>query len=206
MHPLRNRLILMAAVATFATTLPAQVVRPKLVVLIAIDQFRYDYLPRYRTEYKGGLKTLLERGAVFMDARLEHYPTVTAIGHSTMLSGAPPSVSGIVGNDWYDREEGGQVTSVSDKNYQALGGKEVGASPKRMLVDTLGDEMKRGMLPRPKVIGISMKDRSSILPAGHMADAAYWWDDNTGLFSSSTYYFPDLPGWAKSLKRFSECR
>ena len=86
--------------------------RPKLVLLIAIDQFRYDYFPRFRSEYTGGLKLLLDRGANFVDAHLEHYPTVTAVGHSTMLSGATPSTSGIIGNDWYDRTTGKQVTSV----------------------------------------------------------------------------------------------
>ena len=80
----------------------------RLVLLIAVDQFRYDYLTRFRNEYTGGLKRLLTEGAVFSNANLEHYPTVTAVGHSTMLTGATPSVSGIIGNDWYDRESGTQ--------------------------------------------------------------------------------------------------
>src|SRR6266700_1788416 len=87
---------------------------PRLVLLIAVDQFRYDYLTRFRDEYKGGLDRLLRTGANFVNANLEHYPTVTAVGHSTMLSGATPSASGIIGNDWFDRETGKQVTSVSD--------------------------------------------------------------------------------------------
>ena len=169
--------------------------RPKLVLLIAIDQFRYDYFPRFRTEYTGGLKLLLDRGANFVDAHLEHYPTVTAVGHSTMLSGATPATSGIVGNDWYDRASGKQVTSVSDDSVQLLNGTGTGASPRRLLVSTLGDEMKRAGWAKPKVIGLSMKDRSAILPSGHMADAAYWYDSNTGGFLSSTYYFSKLPGW-----------
>ena len=174
--------------------LPQQ--RPKLVLLIAIDQFRYDYFPRFRTEYTGGLKLLLDRGANFVDAHLEHYPTVTAIGHSTMLTGATPATSGIVGNDWYDRATGKQVTSVADDSVQLLNGTPgTGASPRRLLVSTLGDEMKRAGWAQPKVIGMSMKDRSAILPSGHMADAAYWYDSNTGGFLSSTYYFPKLPAW-----------
>ena len=96
--------------------------RPKLVLHIAIDQFRYDYFPRFRSEYTGGLKLLLDRGANFIDAHLEHYPTVTAVGHSTMLSGATPATSGIIGNDWFDRVTGKQVTSVSDDSVQLLGG------------------------------------------------------------------------------------
>ena len=103
---------------------------PKLVLLIAIDQFRYDYLTRFREQYTGGLQRLLTRGAVFANANLEHYPTVTAIGHAAMLSGATPAMSGIMGNDWYDRESKKQVTSVSDDKVKLLGGTpEAGASP-----------------------------------------------------------------------------
>lgn len=109
---------------------PKELPRPKLVVLIAIDQFRYDYLARFRSEYNGGLDRLLTKGAVFVNANLEHYPTVTAIGHSTMLSGATPAVSGIVGNDWYDRESKKNVTSVSDDAVRLLGGAE-SSGPRR---------------------------------------------------------------------------
>ena len=96
--------------------------KPKLVVAIAVDQFRYDYLLRFRAEYKQGLDRLLTRGAVFADAYYQHFPTVTAIGHSTFLTGATPSISGIVGNDWFDRETGKSVTSVSDEAVKILGG------------------------------------------------------------------------------------
>src|SRR6185369_2241799 len=176
--------------------------RPKLVLLIAIDQFRYDYFPRFRTEYTGGLKLLLDRGANFVDAHLEHYPTVTAVGHSTMLSGATPQTSGIIGNEWWDREISKTVTSVSYPAVKLLGGQDVaGESPHRLLVSTVGDEMKRGMRDNPKVIGISLKDRASILPSGHMADAAYWYDTKTGTFVSSTYYFPKLPEWVETFNQ-----
>src|SRR5580692_328320 len=158
---------------------------PKLVLAIVVDQFRYDYLTRFRGDYKSGLKRLLTEGAVFTNARYEHYPTVTAIGHSTFLSGATPSMSGIIGNEWFDRESGKKVTSVTDASVQLLGGSEnpTGSSPRRMLVSTLGDEMKM-VEPRTKVVGISLKDRSAILPAGHMADGAYWFDNNSGNFVS----------------------
>ncbi len=166
----------------------------RLVLFIAIDQFRYDYLTRFRDEYTGGLDRLLRNGANYVNANLEHYPTVTAIGHSTMLSGATPKGSGIVGNDWYDRETGKRVTSVSDESARLIGGSGgAGASPRRLLVDTVGDEMKRAHRDHPKVIGISLKDRSAILLSGHMADAAYWYDPKTGDFVSSTYYFQNLP-------------
>lgn len=172
--------------------------KPKLVVAIVIDQFRYDYLTRFRGEYRAGFDRLLTRGAVFTNAQYIHFPTVTAVGHSTFLTGAPPSVSGIVGNEWFDREEGKHVTSVSDARTQLLGGTGGdGASPHRMLVDTVGDELKMADNRGSRVIGISLKDRAAILPAGHMADAAYWFDLKSGNFVSSTYYFADLPGWVK---------
>src|SRR5580692_11998218 len=98
-----------------ATHAPAA---PKLVVAIVIDQFRYDYLTRFRSEYTGGLKRLLNEGADFTNSRYRHYPTVTAVGHSTFLSGATPSVSGIIGNEWWDRTTNAVVTSVSDTQTQ----------------------------------------------------------------------------------------
>ena len=171
--------------------------KPKLVVAIIIDQFRYDYLTRFREEFSTGFDRLLTRGAVFTNANYIHFPTLTAVGHSTFLSGATPSLSGIVGNDWYDREEGGHVTSVSDGKTQMLGGSGPGASPRRLLVSTLGDELKMAHGAKSHVIGVSLKDRAAILPAGHMADGAYWFDLASGNFVSSTYYFADLPAWVK---------
>jgi hypothetical protein len=167
---------------------------PKLVVAIVVDQFRYDYLTRFRGDYRAGFKRLLTAGAVFTNARYEQYPTVTAVGHSTFLSGATPSMSGIVGNEWYERETGKVVASVADDSVQLLGASGAGASPRRLLVDTVGDELKMAGVGG-MVVGISLKDRSAILPAGHMADAAYWFDPRSGNFVSSTFYFPQLPGW-----------
>jgi hypothetical protein len=174
----------------------------RLVLLIAVDQFRYDYLTRFRSEYTGGFKRLLTNGAVFTNAYLEHYPTVTAVGHSTMLTGATPSVSCIIGNDWFDRESGKSVASITDETVKPVGAPGAAtASPRRLLVDTLGDEMKlaagvpKGATNAPRVIGVSLKDRSAIMPAGRGADAAYWFDTKTGSFVSSTYYMSDVPGW-----------
>ncbi len=198
-----RRLILLFLTLLPAATLsraqaPPHLQDPKLILFVAIDQFRYDYLPRFRDEYKGGLKTLLDHGAVFANAHLEHYPSVTAVGHSTMMSGATPAISGIIGNDWYDRETGKQVTSVSDPDGKLLGANGEASSPKRLLVSTIGDELKRSGSSNSKVIGISMKDRGAILPSGHMADAAYWFDSKSGAFVSSDYYFPQPPAWVKS--------
>jgi hypothetical protein len=183
---------------------PAQPERSdlRLILLIAVDQFRYDYLTRFRSEYTSGLRRLLNDGAVFVDANLEHYPTVTAVGHSTMLSGATPSVSGIIGNDWFDRETASTVTSVSDTKVAVLGGlSDAAASPHRLLVTTVGDQLKlasaaaRGSDAAPRVIGVSLKDRAAILPVGRGADAAYWWDTKAGAFVTSTYYGPSLRPW-----------
>lgn len=171
--------------------------KPKLVLAIAVDQFRYDYLLRFRGEYTEGLDRLLTHGAVFTNAYYEHFPTITAVGHSTFLSGALPSVSGIVGNEWYERETGKTVASITDDSVKVLGGTgDGGASPRRLLVSTLGDELKMANGSQSRVIGVSIKDRAAILPSGHMADGAFWFDAKNGNFVSSTYYFSEMPGWA----------
>jgi predicted AlkP superfamily pyrophosphatase or phosphodiesterase len=189
---MRKAIVLSLAALCLASAAPR---KPKLIVTIVIDQFRYDYLTRYRAEYTGGFHRLLTRGAVFTNANYVHVPTITAVGHSTILSGATPSVSGIVANDWYDRDEGAAVSSVSDKDTQLLGGAPgTGSSPKRLLVSTVGDQIKM-VDPAAHSVGISLKDRSAILPVGRTANGAYWLDVKTGSFVSSTYYFPGLPGW-----------
>ena len=201
--------IVVAVLAVLSLTVSAggapQVPAPevRLVLLIAVDQFRYDYLQRFRADYTQGLKRLLSEGAVFTDANLEHYPTVTAIGHATMLSGATPSVSGIIGNDWFDRASGASVTSVSDGGVKPIGSETAsGASPHRLLVSTLGDELKlawpTGSGEAPRVVGLSLKDRSAILPAGRGADAAYWLDTKSGRFVTSTYYVKAEPEWLRT--------
>jgi predicted AlkP superfamily pyrophosphatase or phosphodiesterase len=206
-----NRLLaLVLALSSLAGAPQAPAPKPalpeiRLVLLIAVDQFRYDYLTRFRGDFTSGFKRLLTDGAVFTDANLEHYPTVTAIGHATMLTGATPSVSGIIGNDWYDRETSTQVQSVTDTTVKPVGAPEAAtASPRRLLVSTVGDELKltssapRGSAGAPKVIGISLKDRSAIMPVGRGADAAYWLDTKSGAFVSSTYYMPDVPSWVRA--------
>jgi predicted AlkP superfamily pyrophosphatase or phosphodiesterase len=186
--------------------------RPKLVVAIAIDQFRYDYLTRFRSDYHGGLDLLLRDGADFTNARYLQAPTVTAVGHSIFLSGAMPAVSGIVANAWYDRQTKQQVTSVCDWNYKVVGGDqpqhgskctdEDPASPKRLLVSTVGDEL-RNVNDESKVIGISLKARASILPSGHRANLAFWFDISSGNFVTSTFYCDRLPDWASQFDQKS---
>jgi predicted AlkP superfamily pyrophosphatase or phosphodiesterase len=179
--------------------------KPKLIVGIVIDQFRYDYLTRFRSDYRGGLDQMLRQGADFTNAFYAQVPTVTAVGHSIFMSGAMPAVSGIVGNSWYDRTEHQVVTSVCDWNVKIVGGGQEEkkprctdsdpASPKRLLVSTVGDEL-RDANGSSKVIGISIKARSAILPSGHRAAGAYWFDDATGNFITSSFYMQALPQWA----------
>jgi predicted AlkP superfamily pyrophosphatase or phosphodiesterase len=199
----RLSLLCVIACAVFSQTKPAAPPRqPKLVLMIVVDQFRYDYLTRFRSEYTGGLARLLDKGAVFTNAYYEHYPTVTAVGHSTVLTGAPPAISGIVGNEWLDRSAGKMVTSVSDPSVETLGAPaRLGSSPHRLLVSTLSDEIKMADRSPNKSIGISLKDRSAILPVGRMADAAFWFDNDTGNFVSSTYYMKELPAWMAEFNR-----
>lgn len=202
MKPLRLFLAVALAACSFAQTKTPPPGPPKLILLIAADQCRGDYIHRFRSDFKGGFKRFHEQGAVFLNAFYDHAPTVTAIGHSVMLTGAMPSVSGIVGNEWFDRESGKQVTNASDDSVKTLGGSaRPSSSPHRLLVSTIGDELKmRGSVPA-KVIGVSIKDRGAILPSGRMADGAFWYDSSSGNFVSSTWYFDALPAWAEEFNR-----
>lgn len=198
-------LAIVAALGVLPTAQPADGPAIRLVLLIAVDQFRFDYLTRFESAFSEGFKKLLSEGAVFTNANLEHYPTVTAIGHSTMLTGATPSVSGIIGNDWFDRATSAVVTSVSDPSVKPLGAETApAASPHRLLVSTVGDELRMASAAQkaspdaPRVYGVSLKDRSAILPAGHGANAAFWWDTKSGAFVTSTYYMRDLPEWVRA--------
>jgi arylsulfatase A-like enzyme len=175
--------------------------RPRLVVLVTIDQFRFDYLVRFRDEYTGGLARFLSAGAVYTSAHLEHYPTVTAAGHASLSTGAPPSLHGIVNNEWFDRETGRQVTSVEDDAARAVGGGGAGVSPHRLMVSTVGDELKLASGGRSRVYGISLKDRAAVLSGGRAADGAFWVDGKTGRFVTSSFYLSELPAW---VQRFND--
>ena len=178
--------------------------RPKLVLLIVVDQFRYDYLERFGDLFvANGLKRLLREGASWSHSNYDHMPTYTAPGHGTMMTGAYPAETGIVGNEWPDRASGKKVTSVSDATVKLLGGKpgETGSSPRRLMTSTVGDELRLVNNDRSKVIGVSIKDRSAILPAGRHANAAYWFSINSGTVVSSTYYFDELPDWVTNFNK-----
>jgi len=175
--------------------------RPRLVLLLVVDQFRYDYLERFGDLFvANGLHRLMNNGASWTQSNYDHIPTYTAPGHATMLTGAYPAESGIVANEWPDRTTGKNVSSVSDTTVTLLGGvpNEPASSPRRLMSSTVGDELRLATNDRSKVIGISVKDRSAILPAGRHANAAYWFSTNAGNMVSSTYYFNQLPTWVTS--------
>jgi len=178
-----------------------RVKRPRLVLLIAVDQFRYDYLERFGDLFgPNGFRRLLRDGASWTQSNYDHIPTYTAPGHATMMTGAYPAETGIVGNEWPDRATGKNVSSVSDTTVTLIGGapNEAASSPRRLMCSTVGDELRLVTNDRSKVIGISIKDRAAILPAGRHANAAYWFSWNNGNMVSSTYYFNDLPTWVVS--------
>src|SRR2546423_1389690 len=174
--------------------------RPRLVLLIVVDQFRYDYLERYGDLFiEGGLRRLMRERASWTEANSDQVPTYTAPGHATLMTGTWPAEHGILANNWFERETGTRVSSVTDNSTLLLGGLagEIGKSPRRLLALTLGDELRLTTNDRSKVIGISVKDRSAILPAGRHASAAYWQSSNNGNFVSSNYYFNSLPAWVE---------
>ncbi len=176
--------------------------RPRLVVGIVVDQMRWDYLYRYYDRYApdGGFKRLLNEGFSCENTFIPYTPTVTAVGHTSIFTGSVPAIHGITGNEWWDREMNRPVYCTEDPSVKTVGSDDQAGqmSPRNMLVTTLGDELKLASNFRSKVIGIAIKDRGGILPAGHSADAAYWYDGRTGDWISSTYYMQELPGWVKT--------
>ncbi|MBD1363622.1 alkaline phosphatase family protein [Mucilaginibacter sp. ZT4R22] len=182
---------------TTTSTLP----RPKLVVGIVVDQMRWDYLYRYYDRYQaGGFKRMLNEGFTCENTLIPYIPTVTAIGHSTVYTGSVPSIHGIAGNDFIIQATGKSMYCTDDSTVTAVGSTSIAGkmSPRNLLASTITDELKLATNFRSKVIGIALKDRGGILPAGHAANAAYWFDDANGAWISSTYYMKDLPAWVKA--------
>lgn len=175
----------------------AQEKKPKLVIGIVVDQMRYDYLHTFQSVYgKDGFNRLLQSGQVFHGMHYNYIPTFTGPGHTSVYTGSTPAVHGIAANDWYDVTKGKTVYCTDDDSVQTVGNPKasVSMSPKNLLVPTVTDQFK-SQPGSGKVIAIALKDRSSILPGGKKADAAYWFDGNTGNFISSTYYTQALPAW-----------
>ena len=177
--------------------------RPRLVVGITIDQMRWDYLYRYYDRYaaNGGFKRMLNQGFSCENTLIPYAPTVTAPGHTSIYTGSVPAIHGIAGNFWWDNAEQRNVYCTEDKTVQTVGSTtNMGLqSPRNLLVTTICDELRLATNFQSKVIGIAIKDRGGILPAGHSANAAYWYDSQEGKWISSTYYMADLPQWVKDL-------
>src|ERR1700761_1826827 len=178
--------------------------KPRLVVLVVIDQFREDYLERYRADLKAprGFRLFLDHGAYFPDCYYDYANTKTAPGHATLGTGSYTDAHGINSNEWWDlsRNTKRPISSVEDDRYKIVGllnaGGEDGASPRNERASTLGDELRLATVGQSKVFGISLKDRAAILPVGHSANAAYWIDPKSGAFVTSTFYQNALPEWA----------
>ncbi|OYD41544.1 alkaline phosphatase PafA [Sphingobacterium cellulitidis] len=182
----------------FCTLLSAQVERPKLVVGLMVDQMRWDYLYRFADRYgNDGFKRLLRDGFSCENAMINYVPTFTAIGHSSVYTGSVPSIHGIAGNDWIEQQSGTSMYCTQDDAVEGVGTaeKEGKQSPRNLLASTVTDQLKLATNFNSKVIGIAIKDRGGILPAGHFANAAYWFEAKSGDWISSTYYMEKLPEW-----------
>lgn len=180
----------------------AEISRPKLVVGLVVDQMRWDYLYYYYDQFQaGGLRRLVDEGYSFENTMINYVPTVTAVGHSSIYTGSVPALHGIAGNNFY--MNGKKVYCCDDATVQSVGSnsKEGQMSPRNLLATGLGDVLKIHTDYKAKVVGVALKDRAAILPAGHAADAAYWWDTSAGKFVSSTYYMKQLPNWAEQLNK-----
>jgi len=176
--------------------------RPKLIVGIMVDQMRWDFLYRYYDRYStaGGFRRIMRSGFLNEQALIPYAPTVTACGHATVYTGTVPAIHGIVGNAWWGRDENRTVYCSEDRTVKTVGSSSAAGemSPRNMFTGTICDELKLATNFRSKVIGIAIKDRGAILPAGHAADAAYWYDGKTGQWITSTYYRQELPRWVKA--------
>lgn len=185
-------------ITCFPLLLGAQTKKPKLVISIVVDQMRNDYLYRYWDRFgDGGFKRLVKQGAYFRNAHYNYIPTYTGPGHASIYTGTTPRYHGIIGNEWYDKQLKQWVSCVKDPSEKSIGtendnGK---ASPKKMLSTNIADELKLSTNGRGKVYSIALKDRSAILPAGHAANGAFWMDEASGNFISSSAYMEELPEW-----------
>jgi len=194
------------SLSVFCQTKPSTLsTKPKLIVGIVVDQMRNDYIYRYWNRYgNGGFKRLVNDGYYFKNAHYNYIPTFTGPGHSSIYTGTTPRTHGIIANEWFVKNtvktsmycaEDTTVKSVGSSSKAGL------MSPKNQLTSTIGDELKMTSNNKAKVFGVALKDRSSILPAGHAADAAFWFDESTGDFISSSWYVSQLPNWLQNFNK-----
>ncbi len=189
--------VVMAVVALWASAQPS---RPKLVVGLVVDQMRWDYLYNYQWG-EGGFKTLLQDGYLCNNTIIDYVPTVTAIGHATIFSGTTPAFHGIAGNNFM--LNGKNVTSVQDDNERGVGGNEktCGKSPRNLITTNMADQLLLATDFKSRTVGIALKDRAAILPAGHHPVGAYWFDRGSKSFVTSTYYMDKLPKWVADFNK-----
>lgn len=183
-------------------------IKPKLVVGIVVDQMRNDYIYRYWNRFtQGGFKRLIEGGYYFKNTHYNYIPTFTGPGHCSIYTGATPKTHGIIANDWHIKSGKKEMYCVEDSSVKTVGSNNKNGmmSPIHQLSSTIGDELKMNTNNVSKVFGIALKDRSAILPAGRSANAAFWFDDETGNFITSTWYAPELPTWLKAFNDEKKC-
>jgi hypothetical protein len=184
--------------------------RPRLAVLLLLDQLRADYLERWQELFgEDGFRRLMREGAWFRSCNYPYSDTFTAAGHASIVTGCCPDRHGIIGNEWYDRSGGKLVTSIGTSRYgpvpprpQGAGKKSSGgASPELLLAPTVGDALKEATGGKARVVALSLKDRSAVLLGGRHPDGCYWFETDTGLFETSTYYRDALQPWVAQLHR-----
>ncbi|MBK9285940.1 MAG: alkaline phosphatase family protein [Sphingobacteriaceae bacterium] len=197
-------LIQIIAIAGFSQNKPANAEsKPKLIVAIVVDQMRNDFIYRYWDRFgNGGFKKLVNNGFYFKNAHFNYIPTFTGPGHSSIFTGTTPKYHGIIANEWFEKQSGKMIYCVQDDQAKSIGTKSKNGkkSPRNQLSTTIGDEMKLSNT-KSKVFAVSIKDRSAVLPAGHAADGAFWFDDASADFISSDFYMQQLPTW---LNEFNE--
>ena len=189
---------------TLKTSTSLEIARPKLVVGLVIDQMRWDYLYRYYNRYSNnGFKKLINQGFSFENTFIPMVPTYTAVGHSCIYTGATPATNGIVGNNWYEKTTKRNMYCTDDSTVQGVGNNDNAGkmSPKNLWATTITDELRLSNNFQSKVIGIALKDRGAILPAGHSANAAYWYDEKVGKWITSNYYMQQLPEWVNAFNQ-----
>lgn len=193
-----------ACAQTKNTTTAKESTKPKLVVGIVIDQMRYDYIYRFWDKFgNDGFKKLVNQGFFCKNTNFNYVPTYTGPGHASIYTGTTPSVHGIIANEWYDKKSGKDLYCAEDNKVTGVGttAKEGKRSPANMLTTTITDELRISSNMKSKVIGVALKDRSAILPAGHTANAAYWFDGSIGCFISSTFYMNELPTYVQEFNK-----
>ncbi len=195
---------LICAFSAFAKKQP-RVERPKLVIGIVVDQMRWDYLYKFNDQFgKSGFKRLMKDGFNCQNTMINYLPSFTAPGHSCIYTGSVPSIHGIAANDWIDNYTGKKVYCVDDNSVREITNGDTldkSMSPRNVLASTITDELRLATNFGSKVYGVAIKDRGSIIPAGHLANGAYWLDDSAGNFCSSTFYKNSSPKW---LRRFNK--